>query len=152
MAGRDGAGTVKEDQPRRTRVLKLEAGVTVGGRQPVKKARWYVEVVEDMSDKIGLHDRPSALRDGPVAQGGRYVRDDGTEEKTEVKPTLEDGSGSGVPPTVTGDGGSMAGVAARGTPSTLPAFLGFGVPGTAAAGADGGVAPEPEHGAVWAIL
>ena len=44
-------------EPPRTRTgkVRVEAGLTVGDKQPVKKARWVINVPDNLEEKIGFH-------------------------------------------------------------------------------------------------
>ena len=59
------------DQPSqpRMRKVKIEAGVTLGGTQPAKKARWIIEIPEGLDERLGFHFSLEKLPQTPEACG-----------------------------------------------------------------------------------
>ena len=49
--------------PVRQRQVRVEAGVTVGDTQPVKKARWTFKLAQGLAHKIGFHFTIQAMED-----------------------------------------------------------------------------------------
>ena len=55
------------DEPKGQRQVRVEAGVTVGDTQPVKKARWTFKLAQGLAHKIGFHFTIQTMED--EAQG-----------------------------------------------------------------------------------
>ena len=53
----------KGSPPVRQRQVRVEAGVTVGDTQPVKKARWTFKLAQGLAHKIGFHFTIQAVED-----------------------------------------------------------------------------------------